>query len=223
MAHDKSMDSYLDHETRYRGEGTVQKRASVRILICGVGALGSRLLDSLIRQGYSSVTVLDKDRVDRDNLGTQNYGLDDVGRMKATQCSIQSFRRLKIKVGVVEKELTPSNASKLLKGFDLVIDMFDNAKSRNLVRDTCKALGTECLHVGMSGDGFAEIEWNAYYTAYEAPVDEDTPCEYPLAANLVYISVALASEIVNGFVDEGQKRSIQFTLKDMNVDLKPRL
>ncbi len=72
----------------------------------------------------------------------------------------------------------------------------------------------------MSADGFAEIEWNENYRAHPVPEeDEDAPCDYPLAANLVHFAVAIASEVVNKFVDTGVKESVHFTLGDLHSDV----
>jgi hypothetical protein len=42
-------------------------------------------------------------------------------------------------------------------------------------------------------------------------------CEYPLARNLVLIAVAMASEAVVQFVDDGRRISRALTLRDMAV------
>ncbi len=210
---------HLQHEAEFRGENTVLQRSKPRIVICGVGSLGSKLLDLLASQGYTNLAVIDKDRVEGKNFGTQNYGLADVGRMKAQQAAANLFRRLRVKIESYSQELRASNAKSLLKG-DLVIDVFDNAESRNLVRDHCREHKIACLHAGLSDDGFAEVEWNDNYRAHPVPEEsgEEIPCEYPLASNLVAFTVALTAEVVNKFFGQGIQQSIHFTLNDLHVD-----
>lgn len=213
------MASFLTHESEYRGSQAVLNREKVRLVLCGVGALGSKALNLLVSQGYSNILIIDKDRVEHANFGTQDYGLPDVGRMKAAQAKIGIFKRFKVQVDSFEGELTASNAKKYLSGADLVIDMFDNSASRNMVRDFCKTAQIEVLHAGMSDDGFAEIEWNERYLAHPTPIEAgEAPCDYPLAANLVAMTVALLVEVVNRFVDKKVKQSIHFTLKDLHID-----
>lgn len=208
---------HLVHESEYRGEEIVAARGSAKIICCGAGAIGSNLLDLLAVQGYHALVVIDKDRVESGNLGTQAYTPADAGRMKASQLSAFIFRKLKVKVEAIDTELKSSNVKKLLSGAKLVIDAFDNACSRNLVQDFCKKSSIPCLHIGMSVDGFAEIEWNENYHAHEPPPGEHAPCDYPLAVNLVKFTVAMAAEVINSFIDYGKKRAIHFTLKDMRV------
>lgn len=212
------MSEPITHESLYRGRGFVTRRGKTKILVAGAGALGSRLVDSLCCQGYVP-DVLDYDRVDRENLWTQNFGPPDIGKLKATQVAFNTFRRLGIKIQNVDKRLTAENADQIVKKYELVVDVFDNAASRQLLVDACRQANVQCLHSGMSGDGFAEIEWNEnYHTHPDVAPTGNAPCEYPLALNLVLFSVAITSEVINSFVDDGIKRSIQFTLKDMHVD-----
>lgn len=212
---------FLSHESQYRGNKKVQDRSKLRISICGVGAVGSRLTNALVAQGYQNIVVIDKDRVEVHNCGIQDYGLPDVGRFKSDMLQSSIFRRLKITIGSKSCELKLTNIKKLLSGSDLVIDAFDNYESRELVRSFCEKNKINCLHVGLSHDGFAEIEWNENYKCHvrqNRSSDVTPPCEYPLATNLVLFSVVLCAEVVNLFTDSDIKQTLHFTLGDLNVD-----
>jgi len=217
------MPDFLGHEAAYRGNmNLIGQRNEIDLRVCGVGAVGSWLSDVLARQGYGNMTLLDREKVDRDNFGTQNYGNTDVGRSKAIQCSHGIMRRLGVKSTPIHKEFGNVNAYTLVKGADLVVDLFDNVESRALVKNACESLDVPCLHGGMSTDGFAEVCWNEYYQIGEVTgiVTDPEPCEYPLAANLVHFTVSILAEVINLYVDEGIKRDVEFTLKDMNVDIR---
>ena len=54
------------------------KLAAARITVCGAGALGSHLADNLARQGAAKLAVVDFDRVEAHNVGTQLYRRDEV-------------------------------------------------------------------------------------------------------------------------------------------------
>ena len=73
------MPGKFHHESLYRGPETLAKLARLRVVICGVGAVGSNLADNLVRQGLSDVRAIDHDRVDEHNVSTQAYGESDVG------------------------------------------------------------------------------------------------------------------------------------------------
>ncbi len=67
------------HEMLYRGRDAIEKLAKASITICGAGALGSLLADNLARQGAARLAVIDFDRVEAHNIGTQLYRREDVG------------------------------------------------------------------------------------------------------------------------------------------------
>lgn len=212
---------HLQHEISFYDEKTLLNRSSKKVLLLGAGALGSWLLEILSRQGYSQITILDFDRVERKNFGTQNYGKSDIGRPKSVISANKILLELGISVKSINDKLTQLNCKKYLSGYDLIVDVFDNHESRNLVKEFCQKT-IPCMHCGMSGDGFVEVEWNEKYKAYPVPKTEimnNEPCEYPLAANLVHFAVTLAAECINIFFDKGIKRSVHFTMKDMHCHI----
>lgn len=213
------MADFIGHEAAYRGDEAVSKRQGFKILILGAGALGSWLSDLLARQGYQSIAVLDMEKVDSDNFGTQNYGKSDTGRSKAQQTAQNIFRRIGIRVTPVHKKLGDGNIRSLLRGFDLVVDLFDNAASRELVRKFCAESKQECLHAGMSATGYFEVIWNEKYkVAFGHEEDPEAPCDYPLASNLVMLCVGATAEVINSFVDDDQKYDLDFWLNRMKMN-----
>lgn len=202
------------HEGLYRGSEAVAKLAAARIVVCGVGAVGSNLADNLARQGCAGFRLIDFDRVDPHNAGTQRYGLDDAGALKVHALQQQLFDGCGIEVAVVSQRLEPGNARKHLSKADLVVDSFDNSASRQLVQDQSRALGVPCLHVGLYED-YAEAVWDEVYTVPKDATGD--VCEYPLARNTVLLAVLIASEAVVDFLVEGKRRSFRATLRDFKV------
>jgi len=202
------------HEELYRGADRTRRLADVRVALCGAGALGSHLADNLARQGFRRLRVIDRDRVEEHNVSTQTYGESDVGAWKVDILRSRLFRAVGVEIEAVRAELTDRNARKLLGGSDVVVDTFDNAASRRLVQDTCRAQRLTCLHVGLSAD-YAEIIWD---DGYRVPAGgaEDV-CDYPLARNLILLAVAVASEALIAFVLDGAARSWSVTLRDFAV------
>jgi hypothetical protein len=71
-----------------------------------------------------------------------------------------------------------------------------------------------CLHAGLSAD-YAEVIWNEVYRVPSEVNDE--VCDYPLARNLVMLTVAVACEVIVSFVATAQKRNFTITQKDLTV------
>jgi molybdopterin/thiamine biosynthesis adenylyltransferase len=212
------MSELFAHEILYRGADALERLARARLTVCGAGAVGSHLVDNLARQGARHLTVIDSDRVEAHNVGTQIYAQSDAGAFKVEVLQAELFRAVGVETVAVRKRLTAQNVGRLLEGADLVVDGFDNHESRLLVTEHCRAAGIPCLHVGLSAD-YAEAIWNE---RYRVPADVTEPganaCEYPLARNLIQFAVALASEAVLRFLLEGERRSYSFTLRDLRIN-----
>jgi molybdopterin/thiamine biosynthesis adenylyltransferase len=208
------------HEALYRGDDALARLGQARLLVCGVGAVGSNLVDSLVRQGFRRVTIIDCDRVEAHNVSTQTYAESDVGVFKVDVLQTEVFRVVGVEIDTVRQRLTARNVARLLKKADLVVDGFDNHASRALVTEHCRAEGIPCLHVGLSAD-YAEVLWNEDYRVPRDVADENADvCDYALARNLIQFAVALASEAIVRFVLHGEKQNHSFTLRDLQINVE---
>jgi molybdopterin-synthase adenylyltransferase len=208
------MPDKFHHEAIYRGKELIARLASQQLTICGAGALGSHLADNLVRQGFQQLRVIDRDRVEEHNVGTQLYGEADVGAWKVEVLRQRLFRATGIEIEAVRKELSDRTARSLLEESGLVVDTFDNSTSRKLVQDHCRLLQASCLHVGLYAD-YGEVIWDE---RYRVPQDvAGDVCDYPLARNLVLLVVAVASEAIVRFVLEGARHDLSITLRDFAI------
>lgn len=217
------MSSQFDHEFLYRGyqdeANYLQRLRAKSILICGVGAIGSNLTESLVRVGATNLTILDKDRAEKKNVATQVYGDQAVGNMKAAALKQWVFRTTGADIGFIGKEINEGNvASILTKKHQLVIDCFDNSKSRQLLQSYCRKNNMELIHAGLSNDGYGEVVWDSRYRVPKDPPEGDV-CDYPLARNLILLTVAVLAEEVLDFLLSNTPRRCNWTvtLKDLAI------
>jgi len=208
--------SKFHHEEIYRGENLVQKLAAKKVVVCGAGAIGSNLVDTLARQGFTNLRVIDMDRVDTHNINTQTFCMADVGALKVAAVQRRVYDVVEAEIETEGKELKKGTVKKFLKGADLVVDGFDNSESRQLVADYCRDKGIPCLHAGLFED-YGEVAWNEEYSV-PGNTDGDI-CDYPLARNLVMVVVSITAEEVLSFVLDSKPRkgSWRFTLKDLKI------
>jgi molybdopterin/thiamine biosynthesis adenylyltransferase len=205
----------LHHETIYRGEEAMRTLRDRRVVLCGAGAIGSNLAESLMRQGLERLRVIDMDRVEEHNLSTQIWIEEDIGALKVKALQNRLYDAMGVEIDGVSKKLEQRNARKLLADGDLVIDGFDNHASRALVKETCEAQGLACLHAGLAAD-YAEVLWNE---GYRVPRDAGPDvCDYPLARNLVSLCVAVTAEVALRFLLDGNKESYSLTLGDLRIN-----
>lgn len=202
------------HEQLYRTPTLMAKIEEFPITVCGAGALGANITESLARSGFAKLVVIDRDRIEERNLSTQPYYKSDIGAYKAKILANSLYRALGVTVDGRSKELTTANAAQLLRDTHLVIDTFDNSVARQAVKDYCQDVQLPCLHVGLASD-YAEIIWNDRYRV-PSPANDDV-CDYPLARNLVMLTVAIACEVIINFVASGGQKSFTVTLGDFAI------
>ncbi len=209
------------HETIYRGKQAMEKLGRVQVALCGAGALGSLVADNLVRQGVRLLTVIDFDRVEMHNVGTQLFGQGDIGGFKVDVLRAHCFRVAGVEITTFAKRLDERSVRKFLRDTELVLDTFDNASSRQIVTDHCLQEGIPCLHLGMNAD-YGEVHWDDVYRV-PADVVEGDVCDYPLARNLILLLVAAGCEAVLRFALERRKENFSITLKDMKINQEGRL
>jgi molybdopterin/thiamine biosynthesis adenylyltransferase len=203
------------HEEKYRGEDLLEKISNCQLIVCGAGAIGSNLVDNMIRQGFKQFSVIDFDRVEDHNRHTQLWGRRDVGQLKTAALKSYAFNSLGVTIEDIPKKLDGENVAKLLKKDFIIIDGFDNSESRRIVTEHCRKNNILCLHVGLYKDT-AEVTWNRIYRVPDNVTGLDV-CEYPLARNIIILAVAIATESIIRFLDEGVQESYTITLKDFKI------
>ena len=208
------MPGKFHHEQLYRGPDAIQKLGALRVVLCGAGAVGSNLADNLARQGVAHLCVVDHDRIEEHNVSTQLYGESEVGTFKVEALRNRIFRATGVEIDAVRKELTDANARQLLEDCDLLIDAFDNTVGRQIVQDHARREGVACLHVGLAAD-YCEVLWDEHY---RVPRDAGPDmCDYPLARNLVIMTVAIAAEEIIRWAGGQPRQNWSLTLRDFAV------
>lgn len=134
------------------GESGQAKLLDSRVLVIGLGGLGSPALFYLAAAGIGEIGIADGDTVDLSNLQRQIlHGRADVGKKK-TQSARETILRLNPDVrlrdfGIVSEK----NISEVLAPYDFVIEATDNFKSKFLINDACVRLGKPFSHAGILG------------------------------------------------------------------------
>lgn len=209
------MSGRFHHEQIYRGLPAMRKLAGATVHICGAGALGSNIAVNLARSGCSRLTVIDRDRVEEQNIGTQVYSYEDVGGRKADLLRNLIFREVGVEIRSYADELNANNVAKLLRGAELVVDTFDNSNSRRLIAEFCKERSIACLHAGVN-DEYGEVTWNeTYLVPQDGGLDA---CDYPLGRSLILLVSAVAGEASLRYILKGVKESYSITLGDLSIN-----
>lgn len=125
------------------GEEGQLKLKAAKVLIVGVGGLGSPVALYLAGAGVGTLGLVDDDVVSRSNLQRQVLYLEaETGEMKVF-CARKRLLSLNqtIQVDAYPVRLTADNADKIIGNYDIVVDGCDNFTTRYLMDDTCARLG----------------------------------------------------------------------------------
>lgn len=126
----------FDRLIKLIGEDNFNKINSKKILLVGVGGVGSYALEALIRNGFNNITVIDPDKVDITNLNRQLItNLNNIGSPKVKEAYLRAKSiREDILLEQIEKRLDSSNIDEILShNFDYVIDACDDIETKFLL------------------------------------------------------------------------------------------
>lgn len=103
-----------------------------RVLLVGIGGLGTPVAQYLVGAGVGWLGLADNDTVSPDNLHRQVlYTENDVGKLKVS-CATEHLHALnsEVKLEPYACRITPANAGEIIGRYDLVIDGCDNYATR---------------------------------------------------------------------------------------------
>ena len=110
-----------------------------KVLIVGVGGLGSPAAEFLTRSGIGKLGIIDYDKVSLSNLHRQSlYETSHVGKSKV-QVIKKILNRINpnTKVQTYNLQLNNNNFKKIIKKYDYIVDGSDNFKTKFLLNDFC--------------------------------------------------------------------------------------
>ena len=131
------------------------KLGSGRVLICGCGALGSVLANTLVRSGVGFVRIVDRDFVELSNLQRQVlFTEDDVAEcLPKAVAAKRHLNRINSRVDVdaIVADATSMNIRELIADIDVIADGTDNFETRFLLNDAAFHFGVPWVFGGCVG------------------------------------------------------------------------
>ena len=127
--------------------------SQARVLIVGVGGLGSPIALYLAGAGVGCLGLVDDDCVSLSNLQRQIlYTEQEVGQPKAL-CAARRLCQLNSSITIhpYPQRLTAETIDEILCQYDLVVDGCDNFATRFLINDHCAKRGIPYIYGGICG------------------------------------------------------------------------
>lgn len=110
------------------GEEKLKEIERKKILLIGVGGVGSYALEALIRNGFYDITIVDFDTIDLSNLNRQLItDSTNIGKYKVDEAKKRALLiNPNIKIQTINEKLNKENLINLLnQNFDYIIDACD--------------------------------------------------------------------------------------------------
>ena len=143
-----------------------EKLQAARVILLGVGGVGSFCLDCLVRSGISDITIVDFDTYDESNLNRQLWSEHHVGESK-----VRALQTHYPQIDVIEARIDTAWVEAFdFEPYDLVLDAIDDTQAKLALAQKCykklisatgsaKRLDPEKIEVGTiwtaHGDRFA--------------------------------------------------------------------
>lgn len=184
----------------------------MRIVICGVGALGSTAA-LFCRSLEVELRLVDFDRVESKNLSAQWFVKQSVGKNKADALRLQLANFYGIKAEARGVKLTEANAAQLLDGCELALDCFDNADGRLTLSAAARAANVPLVHGALAADGsFGMVRWDERFTPDREDEAGQATCEGGEHLPMIGVMGATLARAVQSFVADGARHDYMVSL-----------
>jgi molybdopterin/thiamine biosynthesis adenylyltransferase len=184
----------------------------MRILICGVGALGSTTVQYL-RNVDAELRLVDFDRVESKNLAAQWFVKQSLGKNKAEAVRLQLANFYGAKAEAMGVRLAETNAAQLLADCALAVDCFDNADSRLALSTAARAANVPLVHAALAADGtFGLVRWDERFTPDREDAAGQATCEGGAHLPMIGLVGATLARTIQDYVRNDRRHDYMINL-----------
>ncbi len=137
------------------GEAGQARLMQGRVLLCGCGALGTVLAETLVRAGVGHLKVVDRDFVELSNLQRQVLfdESDIAAKLPKAIAAAEKLKKINSEVQIepIVEDIDHTNILALAQDVDLILDGTDNFEVRYLINDVSLELGIPWIYCGCIG------------------------------------------------------------------------
>ena len=129
------------------------KLSRAKVLVVGVGGLGSPVALYLAAAGIGTIGLVDEDKIELHNL--QRQILYDTYYLTRPKVEIAAEKLTdlnpEVKVEPYNFRLTASNIAGIIQNYEIIADCTDNFETRFLINDVCMEQGKTLVSAAVSG------------------------------------------------------------------------
>ncbi len=124
-----------------------------KVAIIGLGAIGTAVAELLTRAGIGTITLIDRDFIEKTNLQRQLlYDEKDIGKLK-TDTAKEKLQAINSDTTIESKacDINHTNIQKIVEDKNLIIDCTDNMETRFLINDCSMKHSTPWIYTAAAG------------------------------------------------------------------------
>ncbi|MBP7783822.1 MAG: tRNA threonylcarbamoyladenosine dehydratase [Aliarcobacter sp.] len=115
-----------DRSKKLFGEDVFEKFKDVKLILLGVGGVGSFALDALYNTGITNITIVDFDTYEESNLNRQMGSFGNIGRIK-----VEALKEKYPEVTPIHVKITPEWIDNFdFSSYDYILDAIDDVKPK---------------------------------------------------------------------------------------------
>ncbi len=159
-----------------------KKLINSKILIIGLGGLGSPAAFYLTAAGIGRLGIVDSDKVELSNLQRQILHFStDIGILKTVSAK-NKLTKLNPNTTVIPYNLriTDKNIRSIIKDYDFILDCTDNFETKFLINDICVEMSKPFSHagvIGFQGQTMTFVPGKACYRCiFKSPPEDTASC-----------------------------------------------
>jgi tRNA threonylcarbamoyladenosine dehydratase len=115
-----------DRTKKLFGEETFNKFQDTKLILLGVGGVGSFALDALYNTGITNITIVDFDTYEDSNMNRQLGSVGNIGRIK-----VDALKEKYPEVTPINEKITPEWIDEFdFSSYDYILDAIDDIKPK---------------------------------------------------------------------------------------------
>ncbi len=186
-----------------------KKLADAKVLIVGLGGLGSPVAMYLASAGIGKLGLIDADVVDVTNLQRQIIHSESSVGIEKTESAKKKISELNSKTEVETYNFffDSDNAESIAKDYDFIVDCADNNKTKFLINDVCVKLQKPYCHGSItefSGRVFTHLPSTACYRCLFEEEEESSEKRGVIGSSVGIIGSIQATEVIKYFTGIGE-------------------
>ncbi|RXJ88784.1 tRNA cyclic N6-threonylcarbamoyladenosine(37) synthase TcdA [Arcobacter sp. CECT 8983] len=153
-----------DRTIKLFGEENFEKIKNAKVILLGVGGVGSFALDSLYNTGLTNITIVDFDTYEESNMNRQLGSHGNVGKVK-----VEALKQRYPKVEAIHAKITPQWIDNFdFSSYDYILDAIDDVspKVHLIQRYFTKVISTSG---GAKRLDPSKIEYKSIWDTYNDP------------------------------------------------------